>query len=175
MDEESRRRQLANKKAANNKTHPNLIEDDAPITPSPAPPQHSRQLALPQFSRPNSAIFVKSDAIYEMLAHAMEAPKRWVPEKFTEERSKPEYVNPQEYCTDVTHPKTGETITSYKILMQIPALMHVWDEAMCKELSKITNGWKEIEGTQTVRFLTHEEISAIPRNRTITYARIVID
>ena len=46
---------------------------------------------------------------------------------------------------------------------------------MCKELGKISNGWNNTEGTQTVRFLTHEEIAAIPSDPTITYARIVVD
>ena len=120
-------------------------------------------------------MFVQADAINEMLAHAMEAPKHWVPEKFMEEQNKPEHVNQQEFCAGVTHPDTGETITSYQKLMQIPALKHVWEEAMCKELGKISNGWNDTEGTQTVRFLTHEEIAAIPSDRTITYARIVVD
>ena len=102
-------------------------------------------------------------------------PNTGCPKKFLEERSKPDYVDPQEYCAGVTHPKTGETITSYKKKMQIPALKHVWEEAMCKELGKIPNGWKDTEGTQTVSFLTHEEIAAIPSYQTITYARIVID
>ena len=38
MDEELQRRQLANKKAAKNQTHPNDIEDDTPCTSPPAPP-----------------------------------------------------------------------------------------------------------------------------------------
>ena len=67
----------------------------------------------------------------------MEAPKYRVTEKFTEERNKPDYVDPQEFCAGVTHPETSETITSYKTLMQIPSLKHVWEEAMCKGLGKI--------------------------------------
>ena len=46
---------------------------------------------------------------------------------------------------------------------------------MYKELGKISNGWKDIESTQTVRFLTHEEIAATPSDRTIPYAIIVVD
>ena len=84
-----------------------------------------------------------------MLAHAMEAPKAQMPETFREERSKPDYVNPKEYCAGVTHPETGETITSYQQLMQIPALKHVWEEAMCKELGNHYNEWKDTEGTQS--------------------------
>ena len=97
-----------------------------------------------------------------MLAYAMKAPKHWVPGKFMEERSKPDYVA-----------ETDETITSYKILMQIPALKHVWEEAMCKELGKISNGWKDTEGTQTVRFLTHEETHP-ETGETITSYKILI-
>ena len=59
--------------------------------------------------------------------------------------------------------------------MQIPALKYVWEEAMCKELGKISHGWNNTGGTQTVQFLTHEKIAAIPSDRTITYARIVVD
>ena len=46
---------------------------------------------------------------------------------------------------------------------------------MCKELGKISNGWNSTEGTQTVRFLTYEEIAAIPSDRTITYAIIMVN
>ena len=97
-------------------------------------------------------MFVEADAINEMLAHAMEAPKHWVPKTFMEERSKPNYVNPQEYCAGVTHPETGETITSYKKWMQIPSLKHVWEEAMCKELGKKSNGWKDTAGKKQLGF-----------------------
>ena len=33
----------------------------------------------------------------------------------------------------------------------------------------------DAKGTNTVKFLTHEEIRRIPPDRTVTYARIVID
>ena len=46
---------------------------------------------------------------------------------------------------------------------------------MCKELGKNSNGWKDTDGTQTVRFLSHEKIAAIPSDRTNTYATIVVD
>ena len=120
-------------------------------------------------------MFVQADAVNEMLAHAMEAPKHWVPEVFMEDQKNPDYINQQEFCAGVTHPDTGETVTSYKKTMQIPALKHVWEEAMCKELGKISNRWKDAEGTITVQFSTNHKITAIPTNVTITYARIVVD
>ncbi|KAL7524496.1 hypothetical protein ACHAXR_001939, partial [Thalassiosira sp. AJA248-18] len=46
---------------------------------------------------------------------------------------------------------------------------------MCKELGRLAQGFEDTEGTDTVRFLTHEEIRDIPPDRTVTYARIVVD
>ena len=46
---------------------------------------------------------------------------------------------------------------------------------MCKELGNLSQGFGAHKGTNTVKFLTHEEIRRIPPDRTVTYARIVID
>jgi len=46
-------------------------------------------------------------------------------------------IDLQEFCGGVRHPDTGETITSYKKLLQIPLLRHIWTKAMCKELGNI--------------------------------------
>ena len=50
-----------------------------------------------------------------------------------------------------------------------------WIEVMCKELGRLAQGYNETAGTDTIRFLTHEEIRCIPADRTVTYARIVVD
>ena len=89
-------------------------------------------------------------------------------------------VNLEEYCNGVVHPITKETLTNYKKVIQCPELRDVWMKAMCKELGNIAQGYSDGEkinekGTNTVRFLTHEEIKAIPKDRTVTYARIVVD
>ena len=46
---------------------------------------------------------------------------------------------------------------------------------MCVELGRLTQGFGEIKGTKTMRFLELDEIKNIPRDRTVTYARIVVD
>ena len=46
---------------------------------------------------------------------------------------------------------------------------------MCKELGQLAQWYGDTEGTDTIRFLTHEEIYNIPPDRTVTYARIVVD
>ena len=79
-------------------------------------------------------------------------------------------VDLQEYCAGVVHPETKETITSYKKLANDPLLRKTWMKAMCKELGNIAQGYGKEKGTNTVRFLTHAEIRAIPKDRKITYA-----
>ena len=46
---------------------------------------------------------------------------------------------------------------------------------MCKKLRNLSQGFGAQKGTNTVKCLTHEEIRRIPPDRTVTYARIVID
>ena len=46
---------------------------------------------------------------------------------------------------------------------------------MCKELGRLAQGFEDTDGTDTVRFLTHDKIRDIPPDRTVTYARIVVD
>ena len=50
-----------------------------------------------------------------------------------------------------------------------------WTLAMCKELGRLAQGYQDTAGTNTICFLTHEEIRRIPANCTVTYARIVVD
>ena len=145
--------------------------------PTPAPPRRSPR-NLPRFQRANAAIFCAQEALYEWLAHAMETPKIFSPNKLTPatlSATDNGSIDLQEFCGGVTHPDTGETITSYRKLMKIPSLRKIWTAAMCKELGNISQGYGNEKGTNTVKFLTHEEIAAIPSDRTVTYARIVID
>ena len=39
----------------------------------------------------------------------------------------------------------------------------------------ISNGYKDTKGTQTMHYMTHEEIKCIPGDRTVTFVRIVVD
>ena len=84
-------------------------------------------------------------------------------------------IDLEELCNGVVHPITNETVTKYQKLIKDPLLRDVWGEAMCKELGRLAQGYGETAGTNTIRFLTHEEIRCIPKDRTITYARIVVD
>ena len=132
-------------RGANNKLQtpsrhtPNIIEDDSPEPP--CEPRRLPRIALPSYNRTNSAMFVNRDAVYEMLAHAMEQPKQWGPRNLQAQRNNPtEEPDLQDFCGGVTPPTTGKTITHYKKLLKIPELKETWEEAMCTELGKISEG-----------------------------------
>ena len=46
---------------------------------------------------------------------------------------------------------------------------------MCHELGRLSKGYKKTRGTGTIKFLTHEEIRHIPKDRTVMYPHIVVD
>ena len=52
----------------------------------------------------------------------------------------------------------------------------IWETAMCKELGRLSNGYKDLTGgTNTVEFLKPNKINNILKHKTITYARITAD
>jgi hypothetical protein len=78
-------------------------------------------------------------------------------------------------CNGIVHPVTKETITKYEKLANDPLMKGVWTKAMCKELGRLAQGYGNKEGTNTIFFMTIEEIKQIPKDRTVTYACIVVD
>jgi hypothetical protein len=50
-----------------------------------------------------------------------------------------------------------------------------WPKSMCKELGRLAQGYGNKEGTNTVFFMSIDEIKQIPKDRTVTYAKIVVD
>ena len=78
-------------------------------------------------------------------------------------------------CNGVVHPVTKETITKYKKLANDPLRQTVWTKALCKELGCLAQDWDGSNGTDTIFFMSHDEIKKIPRDRTVTYVRIVVD
>jgi hypothetical protein len=85
-------------------------------------------------------------------------------------------INIDEVFNGVVHPITKETITKYTKLMDDPALKDLWVPAMSKELHRLAQGKEGVTvGTNTIFYLTHDEIRRIPKDPTVTYARIVID
>ena len=77
----------------------------------------------------------------------------------------------------VIYPTTGQTISKYMTLAKDPDTREVWTRAFGKELGGLAQGdtTTNTKGTNTIVFLDHDGIRAIPTDRTITYARIVVD
>ena len=69
--------------------------------PVPRPnPRRSPRINLPNYQRANAAIFTYQEALYEFLAHAMEAPKIFTPDtlKAATLSVPKETVDLQEFC-----------------------------------------------------------------------------
>jgi hypothetical protein len=77
----------------------------------------------------------------------------------------------------MVHPTTGETTSSYKKLMNDPATMEIWQKAFGKDLGGMAQGDNKMgqKGTNAIFVMTHAEILLIPADRTITYARVVVN
>jgi hypothetical protein len=78
-------------------------------------------------------------------------------------------------ANSVLHPKTGR-IMSYDNLVRDPKTEELWSGAMTKELARLSQGIDGLtEGTNTVFYMSHDDIKHIPEDRTVTYARVVVD
>jgi hypothetical protein len=96
-------------------------------------------------------------------------------QKYNSQFTNPAIKN-EHYCNSVVQPITKETITHYRQLIKDPLLKDVWTTAMSKELHQLAQGCPGItKGTKTIFFLSHTDICHIPKDRTVTYACIVID
>ena len=84
-------------------------------------------------------------------------------------------VDPEYVANGVVYPVTKETITKYKKLIDDPLLRDIWLEAMCRELGRLAQGYADVKWTNTVRFMSLDEIKNIPKDRVITHARTFVD
>ena len=84
-------------------------------------------------------------------------------------------IDIEEYANGLVHPVTKEPSTKYKTLIKDQILKDKWTKAMCVELDRLAQGFEDRPGTNTIKFMTHEEIKNIPTDRTVTYAQIVVD
>ena len=58
----------------------------------------------------------------------------------------------------VVHPTTKESITKYQKLVNETLLRDIWMTAMCKELGRLAQGYGEVKGTDTIHFMSLNEI-----------------
>ena len=84
-------------------------------------------------------------------------------------------LGPEEVANGVVHPVTKETITKYTQKNTDPLLRETWSKEMCKELGRLCQGYDDTKGVDTMQFLDLGGIKNIPKDKVVTYARIVVD
>ena len=126
---------------------------------------------------PRAPSGISQQALYLYLGNAVfDTPEWFILEKLmNEELPTTPHIDIEEYANGGVHPVTKETITKYKTLIKDPLLKDKWMKAMCVELGRLAQGYQDIPGTNTIKFMTHEETKNVPTDRTVTYARLVVD
>jgi hypothetical protein len=79
---------------------------------------------------------------------------------------------PHHCAAAVLDPNTGQTL-NYRHLIQDPKTAAIWTRSMANELGRLTQGVADRNtGTNTLTWIPH---SAVPKGRTVTYARVCCD
>ncbi len=75
------------------------------------------------------------------------------------------------------HPTTGKTISSCKQLMHNPATSETWQTAFGKDFGGMAQGNNKTgqKGKNSIFVMTHDKITRIPKNQTVTYAQVVVN
>jgi hypothetical protein len=106
------------------------------------------------------------------------APANTIPQllfKYHKQHTGP-LIDIKECCYGILHSVTKETITQNRKLIKDPLLKDLWIKAMSKELHRLAQGCPGVtKGTNTICYLSHANICKIPQDRTVIYARTVID
>jgi hypothetical protein len=105
-----------------------------------------------------------------------QSPDIFTPKKLTPAHA-PSCLDLEQVAMPMVHPTTGETISSYKKLMHDPATKEIWQRAFGKDFGGMAQGCNKTgqKGTNAIFIMTHEEIRNIPKDRIVTYARVVVD
>ncbi len=75
------------------------------------------------------------------------------------------------------HPTRGETITSYKKLMNNPATQETWMTAFGRDFGGMCQGDNKTgrKGMDAMIAMTLADIPNIPTNQTVTHANVVVN
>ena len=84
----------------------------------------------------------------------------------------------EHYANSMVHPVTGETISSYKKMMNDSVTAEVWQTAFGKDFGGMAQGDNKTgqKGTVTMFLMTHDDIKhALRAGKKITYCNPVVD
>jgi hypothetical protein len=141
-------------------------DDDSVIVPITSIPKEIINVRVPHL--------IPQDALNAFATSSLhQCSNAFIPHKFAP-TSAPDL---EHFANPVVHPITGETIDKYEKLANDPIMRDVWTTAFGKELGSLAQGDNKTgaAGTDTVFFMNHDEIKNIPKDRTVTYARVVVD
>ena len=112
------------------------------------------------------------------MREALTPPMVFTPRKFVPVAYEDNVQNFAHFVSPMIHPTTGETISSYKRLMNDPETAEVLQTAFGKDFGGMAQGDDKTgqKGTNSVFVMTHKEID-IAKNagHKWTYARVIVD
>ena len=68
----------------------------------------------------------------------------------------------KEVVNGIVHPVTNELIMKYNKINEGPLLCDIWMKAMYVEVGQMTQGYKDVKGMETIKFIILDEIPNIP-------------
>eukprot|EP00970_Alexandrium_tamarense_P017799 scaffold11398_cov137-Alexandrium_tamarense.AAC.1 len=141
------------------------VMPSATPNPSSVPPRRSQRISL------RSPAIISQEAVNFITEQTWNNTQQMLP------LSLQNTPNMEHFAAPVIHPTSGETITDYRKLMKDPATAEIWTKAFGKEIGSLAQGddLTGTKGTDTIVFLDRIGIKNIPKDRVITYARIVVD
>ncbi len=95
------------------------------------------------------------------MKEALYPPEAFSPSHLTMPAFVDKIPNYAHYASPMVHPTTGETITSYKRLMNNPKTAKIWKTAFGKDFGGMAQGDNKTgqKGTNPIFVMTHEEIT----------------
>ncbi len=136
-------------------------------------PRRSNRLTLPQL---HNTRLISQKAIAQLLVtEQTNDMTHYTPSKLRNYRLPPQDF--EHYAMPMVHPVTGEIISSYKRLMNDPATAEVWMTAFGKDFGGMSQGDNKTDqkGTNAMFIMPPSNVPNIPKDRVITYARVVVD
>jgi hypothetical protein len=112
------------------------------------------------------------------MREALTPPTAFTPQNLVLMESNNSVQNFAHFASPMVHPTTGETISSYKWLMNDPETAKVWQTAFGKDFGRMAQGDNKTgqKGTNSVFVMTHNELAiAKAAGHKWTYARIVVN
>jgi hypothetical protein len=142
-------------------------------TKSTKMPRRSNRLTLPRL---HNRHLISQKAIAQLLV--MEQTNdmtHYTPSKLRNYRFPPQDF--EHYAMPMIHPVTGKIISRYKRLMNDPATAEIWMTAFGKDFGGMSQGDNKTgqKGTIAMFVMLPSNIPNIPKDRVITYARVVVD